>query len=604
MEKLKNKLVPLLMGFFFLGNLVFGQEAEIANEYLKNGEYEKAKSIYQKLAKNKEQAKGIHKKYLNCLEKLNQKEEAEKFLKKQIKNNENNAVYLVELARMLEAKGETKEALELYEKALDKTAKTGEQIEELARDFDENEQFEWGIKTLKIGRINAKDETKYASEIAKLYRKLGQIEPMIEEYLNLGKDYENRMAVKALIQDTFKDEKDINALEKVLYEKVQKYPNESYYNEMLIWHLVQLKEFGRAFVQCKALDKRYKYEGSRVLELGFMAKQNKDYKAAGTIFEYLVKEYPKSQNYPMFRTMLISAKEEVIKSTFPIIASDIRILIKEYQKMFDELGKNQKTLEALRNTANLYAFYLNEKDTATSVLNLAIELSGQDREFKDKCKLDLGDIYLLKNEPWEATLLYAQVEKSEKDSPMGNEAKLRNARLRYFEGNFELAKDILDVLKIITTREIANDALDLGLLIQDNIGLDTSEQAMKEYAAIELLLFQNRTEEAIKNLETMTRKYPSHPLADEVLWLKAKTELKQNKIESAIQSLESIIKDHGYDVLADDARYLLASITEEKLNDKAKAMKLYQEILIKYPGSVYGSEARKRYRILRGDTIN
>jgi tetratricopeptide (TPR) repeat protein len=583
---------------------VFGQDIEIASEYMKNGELEKARTIYQKLAKNKEQAKVIHKKYLNCLVQLKDEEEAEKFLKKQIRNNENETVYLIDYARLLEKKDKKVEAKELYLKAIDKTKNDETQVEKLATDLDHEEQYDWAIEVLKTARVQQGNEIKYAKEIASLYRKSGKTELMIEEYLNYAKPIENRLLVQTIIQDNFKNEKEIELLEKVLYEKVQKYPNESYYNEMLIWHLVQIREFYRAFVQAKALDKRYKYEGTKVQELGFIAHQNKDFKASGSIFEYLVKEYPKSQNYPFFRKLLINSKEEVIKTNYPILESDIRLLIKEYQKMFDELGKNQKTMEALRNTANLYAFYLNEKDTAITVLNLAITLSGQDKEFRDKCKLDLGDITLLKGEPWEATLIYSQVEKSEKDNPMGNDAKLRNAKLRYYEGNFALAKEVLDVLKINTTREISNDAIDLSLLIQDNTGLDTSETAMKQYAAAELLLFQNRNDEALESLSEMYKKYPSHPLADEILWTKAKTYLKLNKVEKAVENLETILKDHSYDVLADDARFMLAKITEEKQNDKASAMKMYQQILIKYPGSIYGAEARKRFRILRGDTIN
>ena len=54
----------------------------------------------------------------------------------------------------------------------------------------------------------------------------------------------------------------------------------------------------------------------------------------------------------------------------------------------------------------------------------------------------------------------------------------------------------------------------------------------------------------------------------------------------------------------DDATYNLAKTYQEKLNQPAKAMKLYQELLTKYPGSIYGADARKRFRNLRGDTIN
>ena len=302
--------------------------------------------------------------------------------------------------------------------------------------------------------------------------------------------------------------------------------------------------------------------------------------------------------------MLINAKEEVVKNTFPVNKEDIRILINEYQKLFEELGMNQKTLEGLRNTAQLYAFYLNEKDTAAAVLNKAIDLGRVDQIFVDKCKLDLGDIYLLKNDPWEATLLYSQVEKSEKDSPLGYDAKLRNAKLNYYKGDFEISKEILDILKMATTREIANDALSLSLLIQDNIGMDSTETAMKAYASVELLLFQNRTEEAIEKLGGMLKTFKGHSLEDEILFLRANTYLKQNEVTKAVNDLELICQNFSIDILGDDALFLLAKTYQEKLDEKAKAMKLYQQLLQKYPGSIFGAESRKRFRNLRGDTIN
>ncbi|MFC0185221.1 tol-pal system YbgF family protein [Pseudarcicella hirudinis] len=238
------------------------------------------------------------------------------------------------------------------------------------------------------------------------------------------------------------------------------------------------------------------------------------------------------------------------------------------------------------------------------MLTNAIKLGTADQIFVDKCKLDLGDIYLLKSEPWEATLIYSQVEKSEKDSPLGYDAKLRNAKLNYFRGDFELSKEVLDILKQATTREIANDAMQLSLLIQDNTGMDSTEMAMKAYASVELLLFQNRTSEAIDELTRMLAKYEGHSLTDEVLFLRAKTYLKLGDVQNAMKDLETIRQKFSTDILGDDAEFNLAKIYEEKLKQPDKAMELYRELLQKYPGSIYGSEARKKIRNLRGDAIN
>jgi TolA-binding protein len=56
-------------------------------------------------------------------------------------------------------------------------------------------------------------------------------------------------------------------------------------------------------------------------------------------------------------------------------------------------------------------------------------------------------------------------------------------------------------------------------------------------------------------------------------------------------------------VLSDDALFLLARIQEEDVKDKAQAQGLYQQLITKYPGSIYVAEARKRFRRLRGDAV-
>jgi tetratricopeptide (TPR) repeat protein len=127
---------------------------------------------------------------------------------------------------------------------------------------------------------------------------------------------------------------------------------------------------------------------------------------------------------------------------------------------------------------------------------------------------------------------------------------------------------------------------------------------MREYAAIDLLLFQNKNQEALEALEMLYGKFKSHSLADEILWLRANTFLKVNMPDKALADLELLEKNYKEDILADDAIFAMAKIYEEKLDQKSKAMTLYRDILQRFPGSIHGAEARKRFRVLRGDTIN
>ena len=595
----------LIILFFSINWLAKGQDIELANEYFKQGEYEKAKNIFQKIAKDKNNIRLIHQNYIQCLFKLKNFDEAEKYLKRQIKNNDlTGIVYRSDYTNLLEMNGKFEEAQKEMEILIDLAARTEGTIYELQDMLYKNSKTELVIQLLKRGREYAKDENRFTILMARAYLYNGQKEPMIEEMLKYGLIEGNQDYVKATFQDNLKTEPEIDMLEKVLYSKVQRFPTEQYYVDILIWHLMQQKEFTKAFIQTRALDRRLKQDGQRVFELAQTALVNRDYKSAIQMYEYVMKEYPQGQFYTYARRNALFCKEEVVKTSFPVNITDIRALIKDYQGLFSDLGRNVKTMEALRNTAQLYAFYLNERDTAITVLETAIMIAGSDNAFRDRCKLDLGDIYVLKNEPWEATLLYSQVEKSQKEDYLGQEAKLKNAKLHYYNGEFDLSKEVLDILKKATTREIANDAMQLSLLIQDNIGLDTSEVAMKEYAKVDLLLFQNRNSEAILVLDQIFEKYKSHSLADDILWLRANTNLIINQPQKALEDLELLRKNYNFDILADDALFLEAKIYEENFQQKDKAMELYREILQKFSGSIFGAEARKRFRNLRGDTIN
>ena len=454
----------------------------------------------------------------------------------------------------------------------------------------------------KLSREHEKDAHLYALELAEIYRRLNMKEEMVNEYLNFASSNPNNINyVKNVLQNLLTEEEDLISLEELLYQKIQKNPNTSLYASLLIWVNLQQQNFYGAFVQARALDKREKGEGERVLKIGKIALDNKDYKNAIRIFSYLTKQYNSGINYELAKRYLIKSREELVKTTFPVDTTEIAHLIDDYRNMVMEIGINERTLEAMRSQALLYAFYLDRKDSAIQILTKIIDTPGLNTNLVAQAKIDLGDIYLLNGEPWESTLLYSQVEKLQKDQPLGYEAKLRNAKLSYYKGEFELAQGHLDILKLATSREIANNAMALSLLIQDNTVFDSTDLAMQDYAHVELDLFQNKYLEALQKLELMLVRYPGHSLTDEILWLRANILLELGEFTQALDLLSQIVQDYEYDILSDDAYFLMGTIHEDQLQNDQEAMNVYNDFLIRFPGSIYSAEARKRYRALRGD---
>ncbi len=577
-------------------------EVQLANEYYGQGEYEKAKNLYDDLSKDFDNIPLIHNNYFFLLIETADYSDAEKYIKRLIKKFPNNLYYRLDLGLLLLSSGGEQKAQNYFNNIINEI-KYDSYLTSITADYFVNKKLtQYAIKTFLESRQATKSPYSFSLEMANIYRIMNAKDLMVQEYLNyVSQNPSNLNYVKNTLQTLLSKPDELESLERLLYDKIQLNPNSEIYSELLIWVNLQQKNFYGAFLQARSIDLRLNSEGARTLNIGLIALDNNDYNSAIKIFSYLIKTFPGSHNYLLAKMYLIRSYEQRVRNTYPIDEREIRNLINDYNQFIVELGVTRNTLEALRNKALLHAFYLDEKDSAISILKKIIDTPRANPEIKARSKMDLGDIYLLIGQPWESSLLYSQVEKSNKDESLGYTAKLKNAELSFYKGDFQLAQEHLDILKQATTREIANDAMALSLLIKDNTAMDTTETALRKFANIKLLMFQNKIIEATASIDTLLVKYPGHSLVDELLWLKADTERKQGNFLEAIALMKKIVDEHGYDILSDDAYFGMADIYDRQLHRKEEAMELYRSFLTKYPGSVFVAEARKRFRALRGD---
>ena len=580
-------------------------QINVANEYYTMGDVDKALEMYKKLARNKKNIPIIHRNYFDLLLSMDDFKTAEKYIDDVIKSRPDNIYYTIDKGLLYQRANDEDREKSYYKKVFNDIKKDDRKTRQAAQYLIGKQKLDYAEELYLMARNEQKDPYRYAIELATIYRLLNEKDKMIREYLNfVNRSPNNLPYVRNVLQNYLTESEDLKSLENLLYDLIQRDPENNIYSELIIWVNIQQRNFYGAFIQARAYDLRMGKEGNEIFEVGLIALENKDYETAIDIFDHLIKNYQSSYIYPIAKRYKIKSREELVKNTFPVNESEIRELIKDYNLLVHEIGVNSRTAEALLSKSHLHAFYLNEMDSAILILNTIITIPRISPELKAKSKLDLGDIYLLKGESWESVLLYAQVEKARKDSPTGYEAKLRSAKLSYYKGDFSLAQQHLDVLKLATSREIANDAMKLSLLIKDNIGLDTSDYLLKKYADIELLLFQNKKQEALDSLNFMYENYKGSNLTDEILWLLSSIYLEKGEFQRSIELLNIIVDEYGEDIFGDDAFFRIAEIYDYHLDNIEKSKKLYQEFLSRYPGSFYAAEARKRFRTLRGDYVN
>lgn len=580
-------------------------QAKLANEYFQQGEYDKALAMYQDLDRNRSAIPLIHSNYLRLLIDQKNSAGAEKYLSRVLKTYPGNLQYKVDMLFLYHITDQKDQKEKFIKSLLDDNISNQYKLGIIAQNLVSHQLYTEGIQFYKAARKTLGRESSYALDIAAVYRLQNKKAEMTGEYINYAEgNPANITYVKNLFQNILTEPEDQEFLEETLIRKIQKKPEEYLYAELLIWLELQRKNFYAAFIQARAIDKRSGQPGDECMGIARIAYDNESWQDAIDIYQYVIDEYGDSRNYTVARRYLIRSRENKVKSEYPVDIKAIQQLAIDYQQLFNEVGSNPTTLDALRNKALLHAFYLDELDTAISILNHVIDNTRAPGSLVSESKLDLGDIYLLIGQPWESTLLYSQVEKANKDSPLAYKAKLKNAKLNYFTGNFALAKSHLDILKIATTRTISNDAIALSLLISDNTVFDTTDQVMQDFANVELLIFQHKTAAARQKMEMILNQNPGHSITDEIYWLQAKIDLEAGAYEQAIDKLDKIITSYQYDILSDDAFYRKGVIIQDYLHDDEQASVVFTEFLKNHPGSMYAAEARKRIRQLRGDYVN
>jgi len=597
---MKRFCVFLLLVFFSCTKL-FAQatDVELAKQFAANGEQQKALDIYQKLYRQDNDS--YYSLYFNSLLGFKKFDEAINITKKMIRRHPGEHQYIIMMGTAYTQQGAVEKADALYDDLVKNLPPDQNEIAMLAAQFYQNANVDYAIKIFQQGRKLLQSDKLFSYELINLYRYKRDKAGLTEEYLNFLPSNPSFISqAENTLSGLFEGAADYDVLKLALLKKIQKDPQQTIYTELLTWQYLQQKEFDQALNQALALSRRKNDDGSDIFELCRTLVANEAYDTAIRGYEYLVSKGKDQQFYIPAKIELINTKNMRVTSG-KYTRDDLVSLEKDYVDLLAEFGKSNSTAFAMQKLARMQAFKLHKLDDAQKLLEETVSLPGLRPALLADCKLDLGDISLLNNHPWDATLLYSQVEKDYPNTAVGQDAKYRNAKLAYYTGDFTWAKGQLDVLKAATSQLIANDALNLSLMISDNITADSTGAALKIYARADLLIFAEQPEKALVTLDSIDKKFPGNSLSDDILMAKSRLLIQQKEFAGAVPLLKKIAEEHGSSLWADDAVFMLGDIYENHLADKEQAKMYYQKIITDYAGSLWINEARKRFRLLRGD---
>ena len=574
---------------------------QLATQYYNARDFEKAaplfKDIYQ-VSNNRH----YFRLYISSLTELQRYQEAEEEIRKEIRRSRDSQPdLLVHWGQLLKLQNREAEAVAKYEEAIRTTPANRANFINTGNMFLQWREFEWAQRLYEHGRKVIPGEG-FHSELAMVYSYLRNYTQMLEELLYLVKTDEANLprvqsnltsAMYLDIENGLREE-----FRATILRRIQTEPNILAYNRLLIWFFLQERQFAAALRQTIALDRRTGAEEQQIIMLAQMAINNQSYRDASTAYDYILS---KGRQHPSWLTAFMY-KLHADYQYFTIEEPDNMDYGKELAAKFEEgleiMGYSPANVFLIKEYAHLLAFYLEDPESAIAVLEKGLEIPGLRPLEIGEIKTELADVYLFSDDPYEAILLYSQVIDTNRNNNLGDEVKLKKARLGYYMGNFSWAKAQLDVLKASTSKLTANDAMELSLFISNNTTQDSIDKALQYFARADLLFFRNKNKEAMATLDTIDQLFPYHSLIDDVLYRKAKIHLTSNEPQIAAGLLERVAREFSYDLLADDALYLLADTYNYRLNDQQKAAEAYRRILFEHPGSIYVPEAREKFREL------
>lgn len=590
---------------FFVLLLLFGwysgfsQNSEVqADSYYKKGEFKKALIIYENLIKERPYNYNYIYKLVDTHQQLEQYEDAENILIDYLAKSRNPAMIVV-LGYNFQLKDSINTANTLYEEAITFIDENPNYIYTIARKFEDYSLLDQAISTYEKGKILTPDKN-YSIQLAQIYGDQGNVEQMFTnyiDYIDYKPNYLNN--IKRVISDFISENKDSENniyLRRLLLKNIQQEPK-AYWYEMLSWLYVQEKAYNKSFIQEKALYKRNPESLDRIIELAITARSDNDDETAKNIFNYIIETTQDAATALTAHQYILeidtkNADDEMLKQ-----------IDETYDNLFNDFGKSELTLPLQLAYGKFLAFDQKDTETATSFLKESLKLNVS--KFQEaKVKLLLADILVLQEKFNEALIFYSQIQANLKNSPIAQEARFKVAKTSYYKGDFDWAESQLKILKSSTSQLIANDALDLKLLISDNKYEDSLQTALKYYAKADLFAFQNKTDDAISLLDKILEEHKGENIIGQTLFQQAKLFEKKKQYTKAEANYQEIIKDYSDGILADDAHYYLAELYNNHLAKPEEAKQLYEKIIFEHQDSIYFIEARRKFRMLRGDSIN
>lgn len=605
--RINKKILLFVYILLFLCQIIFSQrnnskqdninsKVQVAYKYYSEKDFEKASVLFKEVYEITNY-KAYRDLYIRSMFELKEFKQTEEYLKKELRKKSSDFFLKIDIGMALVQQNLNEDADKYFNEVINLAKKDKNNVIAVANSFVSYRQYDYAIKMYSSGQKELSINFDY--ELGTLFYIQRDYKSMMEKYCSIL--IEGNEIILSNIQNQLQyilatdiDDNISETIEITVLKELQRYPSSINLIKLLFWQYSQTGKNKLALNQLIALDKRTGKNDKDILDFAIILKNNNEFNIALEATNYIINKGDKNDYYSLafieaadIKYKSIIGKKNISLATYQEIETDLSKEISNFPK--------QKTYNINYNLIVLKAYYLHKYNEAIALADTLIKENYYSKEQNDELRLLLGDIYLISGNQWDATLCYAKVENTAKETIIGHEARYKKAKLAYYIGQFKWAQTQLNVLKASTSKLIANDALELSIFISENYDLDTTETTMRIFASADFLLFSKNYEKALITLDSIFDIFTGSSLIDDALYRKAFIKEEQGQIQQASEIYKNIFTEYYFDILADNALFRYA-ILQNNLKNYDEADNALFKLISEYPSSIFSNEARNIMR--------
>jgi len=573
-----------------------------ANDLFRAGETDRAIRLLEALHDDAPENTAFYRKLKEAYESVKRYDDALQLVNER-PGDSTSVSLLSEKARLQYLKGNVKQANGTWDRAVRQAPNRKQTYRTVYRTLVDLRHFQKAISVLKAGRTALDQPAAFRTELAQLFGLDGQFEEAMREYTQLLAEAPQRVSFVERRLRTFVEQgQGTEASIRVLQATIQDAPLNPAYRQLLAWLHMEENDYAAAYDVYRALDRLQEQEGTVLFSFAQKAADARKYEVATEACTTILERYPDADVAPttqktlgdLYRKWAEMDSDRATPEKDSLRYDRARAAYESFLQSYPDHPDYPKGLLRL-GTLHLDAYHA--LDEAHSTLEQLVTNHPQ-ADVAEEGHYHLARIALLRDSLDRARLLFSRLANNADASDRADRARYELGRLHFYRGEFDAALARAKATSQTPAADVANDAIELKTLLQENRGPDSADTALRTFARARLLARQRAHEKALTRLDSLVQLHPQHPLVDNARFERGTIHLARRDTSAALDAFRAVPEHHPRSPYADRSLYRAGQLLEAN-GDPAAAVDLYNRLLTEYPTSLLAGDARGRLRTLR-----